>query len=57
MNHTRSNLTPGTTSNRNALKSIGQATSRGIDVGVAMIRIVQIARLARRDEAGGQLTD
>lgn len=35
------------------LHTIGHATARGFGTGLAMIRILRIARLARRDDDAG----
>jgi hypothetical protein len=40
---------------RHALHVIGQAPVRGVAAGIAMIRILQIVRLAQDDQPGGVL--
>ena len=52
MNHTRSSRDGRPrTARRTPVQSLGHATARGVGAGVAVVRIVQIARLARQDDA------
>ena len=55
MNRTTRFHVPEHDAARNVLHVIGQAPARGLATGIAIVRLVQIARQARLDDPSGAL--